>query len=890
MIQRYLTTSGIHGDLVDNLRDCFLRRNSPSPIQEVKQVLSSHLDRIRRLNRDGASGLETVRFISEMVDTLLRALWDDLEMSVPNEANLIALVAVGGYGRMELCPKSDIDLLILTTEKPTAEEIHQAETVVRSLWDFGFMVGHSVRSLSQCKEAAASDPETYTSFLNERFVAGNHELYRKFVKLMDRRLFPWRISKLVEAKIAERDNRIKKVGSLVQMLEPDIKEGLGCLRDVHSMMWIAKVKHNCDNLGDLVREGLISPQEQEDLRVAYDFLLQVRCCVHFRTGKKDDRLSFHLQPEVAEELSFTEESAQKPVEVFLRVFYHHTKTINRVTETVVSRWVRNNTRSFRADLLKEHLHFKAENGYLDLRSRVGNPFSENLDLIIAYFDLANQMDLDYPHHAIMRLRQAVHRLMTREDLDTRASLRRFIGLCQRKIRVGRMLRCMNDVGLISLLIPDFQHIYCHSHHDIYHVYTTDEHTLTVVRQLAYLEAAEGNPFAVLRETLKEITDREVLVLACIFHDIGKGVGPNHSQSGARMVYAFMEAMDFSASRCQQASTLVMYHLLMNEVIQRRDLDDPKTIRDFLTKIDTPALLQKLYVLTYCDVSSTNPDAWTDWKSSLLQKLFQRSMAELQRPFQPNLPERSLEDELVQLASNRIPEAMLRSHLQSLPHQYSSSISPEEVVNHIQALQSIGEGVYKSSVVARPTHWEVTVFAQDEKGLLAAIAGALASLELSILTARIFTRSDGKVIDRFWLSPPEPHGRLSPHELETRLSGLLNRRFVLSDNDLRDLQSRTLKRSAYARFQDPHAKPEIDFTNSVSERFSTIDVTCNDRIGLLAQVTRALGEVGISVHGAILTTEADKAIDAFYITDSDGRKIEDEAHIAEVIKKLQRALS
>lgn len=890
MIQRYLTTAGIHGDLVENLRDCFIRRDVPGQIQGVKQVLHDHLQRISRLNRDGASGIETVRFISEMVDTLLRTLWDHLEMSVPNEANLVALVAVGGYGRMELCPKSDIDLLILTSDKPTQDEIHQAETVVRNLWDFGFIVGHSVRSLAQCKEAAATDPETYTSFLNERFVAGNHALYRKFFKQMDRKLFPWRISKLVEAKIAERDQRIQKVGTLVQMLEPDLKEGMGCLRDVHSMMWIAKVKHNCDNLGDLVREGLISPQEQEDLRVAYDFLLQVRSCIHFRTGKKDDRLSFHLQPEVAEELGFASDASQKPVEIFLKVFYHHTKTINRVTETVVARWVHTKTKSGRIDALKEHPHFREEDGYLELRSRVGNPFADNLDLVLEYFDLVNTYNLGYPHHSIMRLRQATGRFMTRDDLDTRAALRRFIALCQRKERVGRMLRCMNDVGLISLLIPDFQHIYCHSHHDIYHVYTTDEHTLTVVRQLAYLSTTDNPGLASLREAYADCTDTEVLVLACIFHDIGKGVGPNHSQSGARMVYAFMEAMDFSASRCQQASSLVLHHLLMNEVIQRRDLDDPKTIRDFLSKIDTPALLSKLYVLTYCDVSSTHPEAWTQWKASLLQKLYSSALDELQRPYQPTLPARSLEDELVESVSGRVPEAELRAHLTALPHQYAASTTPEEVVTHLQALQGVAPNQVRTLVTVRPTHWEVTVLAKDEEGLLAAIAGALAHLELSILTARIYTRGDGKVIDRFWVAPPEPAGRLSQRDLEERLTSMLNRRFRLSDKELRALQESVFKRSAYARFQNPKAQPEVEFTNSVSESYSTVDITCNDRIGLLHQVTRALGELGCSVHGAILTTEADKAMDAFYVTDRDGKKIEDPSRIAEMIEKLRRELA
>ena len=322
MIQQYLSTTnfGLQGDFVDSLRECFNRPEQAVRISSVKTALAQHRDRIRMINRSGISGTDTVRFISEMADTLIRVMWDQVEMTQPNEANLVAIVAVGGYGRSELCPQSDIDLLIITSEKPTKDEIDQAEKIVQNLWDYGFILGSSVRSISQCKEASTKDPETWTSFLNERFVAGNHTLYRKFVELMSKRLFPWRVSALIDAKIEERKIRKNQLGSLVQLLEPNLKEGIGCLRDVHSMMWIAKVKHDCNNFGDLVREGLITPQELEDIRSGYDFLLQVRSCLHFMTQKKDDHLTFSLQPEVATELGFQDIPGQKPVEVFLRVF------------------------------------------------------------------------------------------------------------------------------------------------------------------------------------------------------------------------------------------------------------------------------------------------------------------------------------------------------------------------------------------------------------------------------------------------------------------------------------------------------------------------------------------------------------------------------------------
>ena len=243
------------GDFVQALRDAFGQTDSAARNREVKAVLQRQRDKIRRLNRDGSSGADTVRFISEMVDTLLRVLWDHLEIGLPQDAHWVAVVAVGGYGRMELCPQSDIDLLILTSSRMDGYEKDQAEALIRNLWDFGFSVGASVRSLAQCQEASAKDPDTWTSFLNERFISGNYELYREFATLMGKKLWPWRLSALVQAKLEEHRVRTGKMGSLVQMLEPNIKEGTGCLRDVHSMMWIAKVKHDCANFEDLVREG-----------------------------------------------------------------------------------------------------------------------------------------------------------------------------------------------------------------------------------------------------------------------------------------------------------------------------------------------------------------------------------------------------------------------------------------------------------------------------------------------------------------------------------------------------------------------------------------------------------------------------------------------------------
>jgi [protein-PII] uridylyltransferase len=890
MIQRYLTNLGIQGDLVDSLRECFNRRDTGDRIASIKGVLAKHRERIRTLNRSGASGTDTVRFISEMVDTLIRVMWDQVEMSVPNEANLVAVVAVGGYGRMELCPQSDIDLLIITSDKPTKHEREQAETIVRNLWDYGFQLGHSVRSVDQCAEASTKDPETWTSFLNERFLAGNHELYGKFVKMMSKRLFPWRTSALIEAKIQEREQRKSQLGSLVQLLEPNLKEGIGCLRDVHSMMWIAKVKHNCNNFGDLVREGLITPQELEDVRVGYDFLIQVRCCLHFMTNKKDDHLGFAIQPDVAEELGFTDEGqgeGQKAVEVFLKIFYHHTKTILRVTEGVISRWVKKEHKVNAS--LKNHPQFQVVDGALDIKARVGNPFLDNVKLMLEYFEIGNRMHASFSHHAILRLKQAVSILSSNPDHDIKSHLPEFLRLCTLSERVGRMLRAMNDVRLIGLIIPDFNYIYCHSQHDIYHIYTTDEHTISLVRTLSYLPHKQDPQLDSLKKAWAQITDMEVMILGCIYHDIGKGVGPGHSVSGAKMVFEYMEKMGFSPSRCKEASNLVLHHLLMNETIQRRDLDDPKTIRDFITKVETPATLHKLYVLTYCDVSSVHPDAWSSWKASLLQKLYEAAMEEMQRPFQAVLESKALEDQLIENISKRVSEQEVRRHLEMLPRQYASSTSPEDIVAHINLLASLDSQKFNAMVVARPTHWEVTVVANDDDALLCRIAGTLTHLELSILSARIFTRVDGKAIDKFWVAVPEGE-KISPSSVEQRLIKEFDKSFSLGKEELHDLQSRFKPKSAFGKVRELPMKPQVAFSNAVSDNFSTIDLTCNDRIGLLFQVTKVFSELKVNVHGAILTTEADKAMDAFFITDTANKKLDDSQLIDTIVTTLIKELS
>jgi [protein-PII] uridylyltransferase len=387
------------------------------------------------------------------------------------------------------------------------------------------------------------------------------------------------------------------------------------------------------------------------------------------------------------------------------------------------------------------------------------------------------------------------------------------------------------------------------------------------------------------------------VLTCFYHDIGKGLGPGHSVTGARLSFAFMEKTGFSPSQCQLVSNLVRHHLLMNDVIQRRDLDDPKTIRDFLVKVETPAFLHNLYVLTYCDTSSVHPDAWSAWKATLLQKLYERALDMLQRPYREAAAmSRGGEDMQVALlpALERVlPPGEAAAYAEMLGENYLAAHTAEEVALHAGLLreaagrqaEGAGFGVH---VRSKPTHWEITVAARDQKALLCRIAGALAHLDLSIITAKIYTLGGGKAVDRIWVAIPDPERAYTADSLRVRLLDTLASGFRLDRAELAALRARLRLRQR--ALVDTGETPNVLISNDISDDFTVLDVTCRDQIGLLFQVALVLSEMGVDVHGAVLTTEADKAIDSFYVTTDDGARVDGAERCRAIVLAIERELA
>jgi [protein-PII] uridylyltransferase len=886
----YVDTQGL---FLEGLRKAFLPENQKQHIAMVKKLLEEQRERIRLGSRQAGTGKSTVRQISEMTDALLRMLLDQMELNSKPDDKLVALVAVGGYGRMELCPRSDIDLLILTSGKLSTSEQNQAETIIQNLWDYGFDVGSSVRSIKQCEEALEQDPETWTSFLNERFLGGNYNLYQKFLKLVQKPLRTRKRNSLVEQKLEEREQRTQKFGGLIQLLEPNLKEGNGCLRDVHIILWMGRIVHGCRDFEDLVRQGLLTPQDMEDVHAGYNFLLRARCCLHYVTGKKDDFLAMHLQTDVAHEFGFHNEKDRKSVEVFLHLFYRHTKAINRIAESFLSRWSSRKKRSG-LDVIKKHPEFKAKDGILDLNSQSGNPFYNNIPTILRYFDVANQTGLSFGNHAQLRLKQAIQNI-DRAQFDAKEYIRPFLSLCQRPEKVGRMMRFMHDVGFIELLIPDFSLVRCHAQHNAYHIYTTDEHTLSVVRQLAYLKNSKDESLQSLVDALSQVDDMDLLTLACIFHDIGKGVPGDHSVTGAAMVEKYMIGMDFSREQAEEAALLVYHHLAMNEVAQRRNLEDPQTIQDFVEKVKTPETLHKLYVLTYCDTSSVHPDAWSGWKASLLQLLYHKALDFM---VSSKLKQQNFEEEkerLLQDLTKDFEEKEIVSHISMMPRIYLSSTSNKEIRSHLSMIQKINQSYDKKLAVEiskYSTHVQMSVVSADRPSLLMAITAALVHTNLSLSTARIYTRVDGVVLDSFHLAENSLDS-YSIKSLTTTLEARIEGNLSMTPSELHEsVQSKLDQRNKLARKENlsaTHIPYNVNFSNEVSETLSTFEVSCPDQEGLMYLVARVFSEMDIQIHGATLATEAGVAIDAFYVTNSENQKLESPEIIEALQIKLQEEL-
>lgn len=860
--------------LIDvRFRQAFFRLEDPAErVHALKQMLAAEREAIRARFNAGASGKTTAAAYSDLVDSFLRAIFE-VRRNTTSAAGSLALVAVGGYGRREMCPWSDIDLLILIPRKASPEVLAEAERILYPLWDTGFAVGQSVRTVADCRKASEEDVETYTAFLQERFLGGDFTLYREFADFVAERPSARRQRRLENLKLAEREKRLVAQGGLAQTLEPNLKEGRGCLRDLHTLVWLAGIQKGARNLDDLVRTGIIGPEELSEVRDANEFLLRARIALHYLGGSKSDRLGFDEQESVARLLGYEDDDRSRGVERFQKEFYRRVRVVDSITSQYCDRVAALGSRR-RVNVASPDPRFQIVDGAMEMRIEGANPFLSNIGLVLDFHRAAQKVLLGASPAMRWYVRQAVS-LAEPEEIDLPVLLPKLLEIVRHSSEQGFTLRELHRLGVINLIVPDFRLIDCHSQHDIYHLYTTDEHTLTVLCRLATLAKSDDPVLAHLRGEFAKISDPDILFLAALFHDIGKGLGPDHSESGARLVFAYCRRAGLSESRAAQAAELVQSHLLMNHLAQRRDIDDPATIRDLLARVNDAHQLRRLYVLTWADTSSVHPDAWSAWKASLLQRLYLAAMHELEQVGgEPGMDSEGRREALAQEAFGYSRDDVL-GHLRLLPRRYASSVSARQVADHLLLVRTLSAD-RRCAVKAsdQGSHWDLVVVSADCPGLLARICAAFTSLRLSILSAQVYTRFDGVVIDLFSVIAGDsslfPDDASFASLVEERVSHVRDLELPALQEWVEDHASRWA--IAASRIMTP--KPSVEFHDQDSDDYTILDVTGADRFGLLFDLTLYLSRRQWVIHSARVCTEADKALDSFSLTTPEGAPLQD----------------
>lgn len=885
----------ISRSLMDEISlDADLARGARAYVQRVRNLL---LER----HRQGAGGGEIVSSYTTMMDHLIRHLFEvasgDFVRRYPSLNARCTLVAQGGYGRMEMNPHSDIDLLFLHAWKPTAYVESVAEKVLYTLWDGGLQVGHATRSISESIKLAGKDMKVRASLIDARYLCGDLALYGEFEKAVEEHLLKKSRDRFIREKLAENRLRRERYGGSVYLLKPDIKESEGGLRDIHTALWIAKIKHHVKELDELVHHGILQPGDLSELREARDFLWRVRNELHFSAGKHQDQLTFEEQERVARALGFKDEGALKGVEAFMRAYYLRASQVSRIATLIIhraadsidpsppkgrsaGREIRDGVRVFRGTLWI---------------SKPDIPVQDPENLITIFVD-AQRHGAELSHETRELIRGHLGLI---DDRFRRCAAigALFFQILKWKERVYETLSEMHRCGVLGTLIPEFGRLLCMVLHDLYHIYTVDQHSLRLVMELERLRGGEfRDNLPLLTQLAREVEKTEVLYLGLLFHDIGKGYGSGHSERGARMARQIARRFRLNADDTAQLVFLVRYHLLFAHTAFRRDLEDDKTFVDFSRTMGTIGNLKMLYLLTYADLRAVGPEVWNNWKASLLEELYLKTLELLESQEKGELARedrrsrtRRIKARLRRRLARRFPPERVRAFFDLMPERYFLTTPEDEVPSHFELMEKFAGQAYLSILRHFPEREfsEVVICAKDRPGLFARITGVFAALGLDILSARITTRKDGIILDVFRISHAGKREAVMDQRKWSRVDATLEE--ILSGSmDVACLVDETRRPSLF-RKAPPKVPTVIQIDNEASDDFTVVEVYTQDRIGVLFSITYGLHLLGLSIYLAKISTNVDQVADVFYVTDDRGQKVRDKQRLEHIRLSLHQSL-
>ncbi|NWG54201.1 MAG: [protein-PII] uridylyltransferase [Hydrogenophilaceae bacterium] len=843
----------------------------------------------------GENGFATARLLAKVANVVIEALYDFTTVHVfrsrnPTEGEKFAVIAVGGYGRGELAPSSDIDLLFLRDYKltPWAESV--TEYMLHRLYDLSLKVGFSSRTVDECIRLAREDHTIESALLEMRHVAGDKALTEKLRERFRKEVTEGRHAAFIAAKLKERDLRHARVGASRYMVEPNVKEGKGGLRDLHTLFWLARHVYGYQKGAEYIRKGVFSPEDGKRFRRALEFMYSVRCHLHFLTGRAEERLSFDLQPEIAARLGYVEREGQPRVERFMKHYFLMAKDVGALTRTLCAKLEADHAKGGPINLARmlsgganrpRAARALAEPGFTLVGGRLSAESAATFDdpvNILRVFEIADANDLDLHPDLITLIDRRLRRIDSGLRSDPRA-IAAFLNAATSKRNPAAVLRLMNETGVLGRFVPEFGRVVGQMQFNMYHHYTVDEHTLRAVQIISDIEngrCRDQHPLA--SEIMPKVQMRRALYLAMLFHDMGKGAG-DQCIMGEMAARAACQRLKLPEEEIELVAWLVRHHLLMSDTAQKRDIGDPHTIAQFAQTMGTLERLRLLLVLTVADIRAVGPGIWNDWKGQVLRDLFGFAEAALQGG---HTDEAGVRERLAARAAGvrgqlndaigASAAARLAPRLDAMGDAYWLAFDLEALTWHAQETDAALQQGKAIHVAARPRPGrgvtEILVIAPDRKGLFASLAAAFANSGADIIDARINTTDDARAFDVFSVHAADgkPYGVDDPYTLNR----LILRLEQAADGDVRASAGSTPSQRLAAFAIEPWVRIDNAFTPGAT----VIEASGRDRAGLLAELAAVFAEAGVSIASAHIGALGERVEDVFYVQAPGGGKITD----------------
>lgn len=855
-------------------------------LQLIKGAFQNARSRVKDLVVTGQlHGQQAARQLSAIQDSVIQVLYDFAvkefyPQSKKDASQHLTVVATGGYGRGELAPGSDVDLLFIRPNKPTEWDEHVIEFILYMLWDLGLKVGHATRSLPECVRLAKQDITIRTAILEARYLWGDMGLYESLRKMFWSEIATGTGQDFVEAKLAEREERHRAQGESRFLVEPNIKEGKGGLRDLQTLYWIGKYLYHVYDAADLVKHNVFTQEEFETFQKAESFLWDVRVRLHYLMGRAEERLSFDAQPGVAAAMGYTSDHPRQAVENFMRAYFLVAKDVGGLTRIfcrALEVQNRKKTRHSLSRIMPGFLRLRAgdedffvEDGRINARP---DAFQRDPVNLLRIYHTADTKAIPVHPDALRTITRSLDLIDDRLRADPEAN-RIFLACLSSKNDPEKALKRMNESGVLGRFVPEFGRVVALMQFNMYHHYTVDEHLIRAVGNVSAIEhGAMKDDHPIADDIMKRVASREALYCAMLLHDIAKGLPGDHSAVGGEIARNCCQRWGLTEDDTATVAWLVEHHLVMSDTAQRRDIADPKTVRDFVEVVQSPEMLRMLLVLTVADIRAVGPGVWNGWKGQLLRELYYEAESVISGGDQTRSHSARVEDAkaaLEQRLADFAPserERLIARHydtywltLDADTHErHARMMSTADAKGEMLALDAVSNAFRAVT--------EITVYTPDHPGLFAQVTGAMAAAGGSIVDAKVFTTSDGFALDIFSVQDAEggPFGDASRAER-------------LKQTILKIVRGEAVPRALFAK-RPPKTKASafsvpsrVNFDNEASHTATVIEVRGRDRVGFLYDVSTALFESGLTISSAMIATYGERVVDVFYVRDGYGHKI------------------